>query len=129
MLSDQLSLGSCDEGDNVWNQDKNYFYNLCIPELVDAGLIEESDVIDYFLLKRNNVYPVYSIGYLHELRQVFEYLKKIDNLVSYGRQGFYNNDTNMSRCYEIACIASSYVMKNPQGTSIWYEQLFKSCGY
>ena len=120
---------SCDEGDNVWNQDKNYFYNLCIPELVDAGLIEESDVIDYFLLKRNNVYPVYSIGYLHELRQVFEYLKKIDNLVSYGRQGFYNNDTNMSRCYEIACKASSYVMKNPQGTSIWYEQLFKSCGY
>lgn len=115
---------SCDYGDAIWSQEKDFFYNHCVPHLVDAGLIDESDIVDYFIFKRAHVYPIYEKGFSEQLKKLVGYLRNIHNLLSYGRHGFYNNDTNMSKCFEIGLSAAQYIHQGLHDCNNWYDDLF-----
>jgi len=81
---------SCFKGDEVWNAPDEHIYKQCVDGLKEARLIaDESVITDYFIHRLDYVYPVFEIGYEDHAKRVREYVDSIPNLLSYGRQGYY----------------------------------------
>lgn len=82
----------CDEGDKLWNMEREDFIRMAIDELVKIDVLEAADVIDATQVKIRKAYPAY-FGTYHELSAVREFLDGIGNLYCLGRNGQhrYNN--------------------------------------
>ena len=82
----------CNEGDELWNMQKDEFIKMAIDELVKIDIIEEEDVLDAVQVKIKKTYPSY-FGSYYELDKVISFLDKIENLFCLGRNGQhrYNN--------------------------------------
>lgn len=81
---------SCFKDDETWNAPDEEIYSKCVEGLKYAGLIADENVItDYFVRRLDYVYPVFEIGYQDHAQRVRDYVDSIPNLISYGRQGYY----------------------------------------
>lgn len=82
----------CDEGDELWNMDREDFIRMAIDELVKIKVVDAEDVIDATQVKIRKAYPAY-FGTYKELGIVREWLDGIENLYCLGRNGQhrYNN--------------------------------------
>ena len=81
---------SCFKNDEVWNTPDEVLFAKSIDGLKHAGLIEDEKVVtDYFVRRLDYVYPVFEIGYHEHAQRVRDYVDSIPNLISYGRQGYY----------------------------------------
>ncbi len=82
----------CDEGDELWNMEREDFISMAIDELVKIDIVEAADVIDATQVKIRKAYPAY-FGTYYELSAVREFLDGIGNLYCLGRNGQhrYNN--------------------------------------
>ncbi len=98
MVPDQnkTSLGLeyfCFSGDDFWNSKDEDLIELAKNELEKIGLVKKEKVLDGFVARIANAYPIYYGNYKEPLKKVFDYLKKFKNLQTVGRQGMfrYNN--------------------------------------
>jgi protoporphyrinogen oxidase len=81
---------SCFKNDDVWNSSDETLFRQSVEGLKKAGLISDERVIsDYFAVRRDFVYPVFEIGYEQYAQCLRDYVDSIPNLISYGRQGYY----------------------------------------
>jgi protoporphyrinogen oxidase len=82
----------CNEGDTLWNMDKNAFIKFAIDELAKINIIDKTDVLDAVQIKIKKAYPAY-FGSYSEIDKVQSYLDTFDNLYCIGRNGQhkYNN--------------------------------------
>lgn len=99
----------CNEGDEMWNMNKEDFIKMAINELVHISLIDPDDVIDSTQVKVKKAYPAY-YGSYYELDTVKEFLNRIENLYCIGRNGQhrYNNmDHSMLTAMEAVDILKS----------------------
>lgn len=82
----------CDEGDDLWQMDKDAFINFAAEELASIGIIDKADVRAGTQIKVPKAYPAYFDTYenISELRAA---LDAIENLYCIGRNGQhrYNN--------------------------------------
>jgi protoporphyrinogen oxidase len=76
-----------------WRYSEQELVALGTHELATIGLVDKADVIDGFVMKTSEAYPVYDEQYHEHLNAVLEYLKQFDNLQLMGRNGLhrYNN--------------------------------------
>jgi len=83
----------CFAGDELWQMSNESLIKLAEKELEKIGLGRTQDVIDGFVVKLKNVYPIYQIGYQEPLKKIINYLQGIKNLQIIGRGGIfrYNN--------------------------------------
>ncbi len=83
----------CDDHDNIWNMDKDKLFHLVYPHLERLKYIEYKEVMNYFIHKEKDAYPIYKLNYLENLKVIKEYLSNIKNLIVIGRNGLfrYNN--------------------------------------
>ena len=82
----------CDEGDSLWNMDREAFLQMAVEELVKIGVVEKEDVLDTTCVKIKKAYPAY-FGTYARLDEVKDFLDKFPNLFCIGRNGQhrYNN--------------------------------------
>ena len=82
----------CNEGDELWNMEKEDFIRMAISELEHIGIIDADKVVDSTQVKIKKAYPTY-YGSYYQLNQVIEFLNSIENLYCIGRNGQhrYNN--------------------------------------
>ncbi|HIH36886.1 MAG TPA: NAD(P)-binding protein [Methanocellales archaeon] len=73
--------------DDLWNKDASGLLKIAIPKLGDLGIIKEDEIIDYFVHREKNAYPVYDLGYGDRLKTVMAYLGCLRNLKLIGRTG------------------------------------------
>lgn len=95
----------CDEGDELWQMDKDAFINFAAEELASIGIIEKSSVRAGMQIKVPKAYPAYFDTYenISELRGA---LDAIENLYCIGRNGQhrYNNmDHSMLTAIAAVC--------------------------
>lgn len=84
-----LEVG-CFKDDVVWNMSDEDLYGKGVEGLIEAGLIkDESVVLGYFVRRLDYVYPVFEIGYEKHAKALREYVDLVPNLISYGRQGYF----------------------------------------
>ncbi len=83
----------CNEGNNLWNMNDIDLINYAVKELEEIGIVSRRYLIDGFVVRRKNVYPVYSLDYQESVGIIRDYLSRISNFYPMGRSGLfrYNN--------------------------------------
>ena len=108
----------CNEGDEMWNMQKEDFIEFAITELVKIKIIDRDAVIDAHHVKISKAYPAY-FGTYNEFDKVKNYLDTIENLYCMGRNGQhkYNNmDHSMLTAFEAVKILK---LGQKDKSSIW----------
>jgi protoporphyrinogen oxidase len=81
---------TCFKDDQVWHMPDKEMYQRAIEGLSDAGLIKNDKVVmDWWVERKNYVYPVFEIGYQKHAQAIRAYADSFTNLITYGRQGYY----------------------------------------
>lgn len=101
---------TCSYGDEVYNAPDAIIRERVIADLEKAGLIQASEVIDFFTRKAGRVYPVYTRDYKASLNQVLAYLDSIKNIYSLGRLGLFNYN-NADHCLDMAKVTADIIIR------------------
>jgi len=98
MVPDQnkTSIGMeyfCDENDATWKMADRELVAMAQEEMAEMGFGTASQVVDSYVVRQPNAYPVYDSTYEKNLLNIRNYLNKFKNLQTIGRSGMhrYNN--------------------------------------
>ena len=105
-----------------WKKSDNEILNLAKNELEKMNFIKNNEVLDGFILRSSNAYPVYDQNYKKSLNIVFKYLNQFENLQLMGRNGMhkYNNmDAAMLSAFNVVSkIERQEMLKRKNKSSI-----------
>jgi len=91
---------SCFEGDTLWESDDHDIFLSVVQPMVRNGFIRESEIVDGFTVRREFVYPVFTMHYERQLKELIRYLGRFKNIVTFGRQGLFTY-VNVDNCMEM----------------------------
>ena len=100
----------CDSNDKTWNADQSYFFNEGLSLLKDMDIVGSLEPQEHFILKVEHIYPVYKIGFGKNLLDALKYFKGIKNLFPIGRQGIYDNNTTVTRCFQQGWEVAEFIL-------------------
>jgi len=82
----------CFENDRIWNMSRDDLLSKAL-DLLGGRFISVSDIREVYVLKANDVYPIYDMTYREHLNTVKRHLNQFENLFYIGRPGRfrYNN--------------------------------------
>ena len=77
----------------LWQLPDNELFTLALSQLEKIGLITAKDIRNYYVFKKQKVYPVYDLTYPAHLKIIKDYLNQLENFYYIGRPGRfqYNN--------------------------------------
>lgn len=84
----------CTQGDHIWQMSDQEIASRCISDLESKlKFIDESEVLDYSVVRTPQAYPVYDLGYGEKIAVINEFLAGFEGLHIAGRGGThrYNN--------------------------------------
>lgn len=83
----------CEEGDDLWCASDDALAELALREFRRLGFAHGAGVRTVHVLRQPDAYPVYDEGYTDHLRIIREWLGRVPNLLTVGRNGMhrYNN--------------------------------------
>jgi protoporphyrinogen oxidase len=84
----------CTEGDELWEMNDVDLIDFALEELDKIGIVSRKHLINGFVVRRKNVYPVYSLDYKGHLGVIKEYLSQFKNLQTMGRTGLFRYDNS-----------------------------------
>jgi protoporphyrinogen oxidase len=98
MVPDQnrTSIGMeyfCNENDRTWKMADDELVALATAEMEEMGFGPAAQVVDSYVVRQPNAYPVYDSTYKKNLKKIRGYLDSFSNLQTIGRSGMhrYNN--------------------------------------
>jgi len=117
MVPDQskTSIGMeyfCNESDQTWNMQNNELVEMATREMIELGIGEKNKVIDSYVVRQPNAYPVYDSEYNKSLQIIRDYLENFSNLQTIGRSGMHRYN-NMDHSMQTGILAA----KNCSGES------------
>lgn len=78
----------CQAGGPVWSMSDEALYERCLLDLQDLGFSGvRRDTLGYFCTYVEEGYPIYERDYLAQRQAALDYVERVDNLTSCGRQG------------------------------------------
>lgn len=120
--SRRTSLGLeyfCSEGDDLWEMNDPNLIDFALEELEKIGIVSRKHLIDGFVVRRKNVYPVYSLDYQLSLRVLQEYLSQFSNLQTMGRAGLFRYDNSDHAMLSGIGAARNYM--NKSAYNLWIQ--------
>jgi len=83
----------CNEGEAIWNLPDEELVKIASKEIHMLGITKEQYVIDSFVARQPDAYPVYDKEYKYHVSIIMDYLNSFTNLQTIGRGGMhrYNN--------------------------------------
>ena len=84
----------CTEKDWLWRMNDVDLINYAMGELEKIGIISRKYLINGFVVRRPDVYPVYSLDYQKNVAIIREYLAQFSNLTCMGRGGLFRYDNS-----------------------------------
>jgi len=76
-------------GADIWWEDEDYCKEMVIQDLLRENLITRQEILEVHVYKYKHGYPIYSKGYEENLDNLLDYISKIKNLETAGRQGLF----------------------------------------
>jgi protoporphyrinogen oxidase len=71
-------------------------------DLIKSGILKENDFVYSFLIKKEQIYPVYSLDYKKNLNLVLNWIdSNFTNFITCGRNGLFNYN-NMDHCIDMS---------------------------
>ncbi len=80
---------TCNDDDETWNQSDDELTEIAVKDLSGIGLFAREDFLDSKVKRVPYAYPLYDLDYRDNLQVLIQFLKKIKNLTSTGRQGLF----------------------------------------
>ena len=106
----------CSEGDALWSLADEELVRLAERELQKLGLASAGEIVEGFVFRHKEAYPIYETDYREKIALIREYLSGLENLQTMGRNGChrYNNQDHSMLC-------ARYAVENLFGAShdIW----------
>ncbi len=95
------------KNDELWKMSDAKLLALAKQEIVQLGLVQSTDIIDGFVYRVNNAYPVYNFDYQTPLLQAKVFIQNFKNIFPCGRGGLfrYNNQDH-------SILSGFYVARN-----------------
>ncbi len=100
----------CQQGDEVWNMSDEGLGRLILEDMAAAGL-PAHEPVRVFSRRLHQAYPIYTMGYEHDLKTMDSWVESIPNLLVYGRQGLFAHDNTHHTLY-MAYSAANCLEKN-----------------
>jgi protoporphyrinogen oxidase len=95
--------------------------DMAFEDVKKLELFGPGEVLDKFVTRVGQAYPIYDIGFDERVRYILKRLSDIPNLFSAGRNGlFLNSDIHDS--IEIGLLAADTIQARTD-SSHWYEQM------
>lgn len=122
--SKKTSLGLeyfCTEGDSLWNMNDADLIRYAVRELEEIGITSRQCLINGFVVRRPNVYPVYSLDYQKSVNLIRGYLARFSNFQTMGRAGLFRYDNS-----DHALLTGIYAARNLLGKGpcdVWGDDI------
>ncbi|GAB4160643.1 MAG: hypothetical protein Fur0037_27500 [Planctomycetota bacterium] len=91
---------TCKRGDEIWRGSVEELTEIAARDLVQIGFIRRDEVLDSLVKKVPYAYPLYEVGYERHLEPMMDFVRRLENLESTGRQGAYRYN-NMDQSVEM----------------------------
>jgi len=102
----------CSRGDEMWVAQDALLVEKATDELMQLGFIQSTaEVKDGWVVRQAKAYPVYKGAYQQNLDQIVQFLSKIDNLQTVGRNGRYQYN-NMDHSMTSGMLAANNIDSN-----------------
>jgi protoporphyrinogen oxidase len=96
----------CFVGDDIWTASDDQISSRVLKDLAQVGLPFCFPLLNMFIRRRHHAYPVYDLNFESRFKIIDDYLLRLPNLVSLGRQGLFAHD-NTHHALEMAYAASN----------------------
>ena len=84
----------CSQGDGLWQTDDINLINFSLKELEKIGIVSRRYLIDAFVVRQPNAYPLYSMDYTSNIGIIRNYLSRFSNFQTMGRSGLFRYDNS-----------------------------------
>jgi len=84
----------CTEGDDLWQMNDVDLIDYAVKELERIGIKSRKRLINGFVIRKANCYPIYSLEYQKHLRVIQDYLRQFLNFQTIGRAGLFRYDNS-----------------------------------
>lgn len=111
----------CKHGDELWQAPDSLLYELAMEEVKKLKLFEIEEVIDRFVVKVRDAYPIYDLDFDKKVDLVVKEISKIPNLFSTGRNGLFLN-TDIHDAMEMGLLVGEAVREGMVSEE-WYEKM------
>jgi protoporphyrinogen oxidase len=109
----------CTEGDEIWEMNDVDLIDFALEELEKIAIVSRGHLINGFVVRRKNVYPVYSLDYQSSLDVLREYLSLFKNLQTMGRAGLFRYDNSDHAMLSGIGAAKNYM--NRSAHNLWSQ--------
>lgn len=109
----------CTEGDELWEMNDLDLIDFALEELERIGIVSRKHLINGFVVRRKNVYPVYSLDYQKSLEVLKDYLSPFKNLQTMGRAGLFRYDNSDHAMLSGIGAAKNYM--NKSAYNLWSQ--------
>lgn len=99
---------TCDPESETYRASKEELFKKVWGDLEKAEILKESEVMDFFIVKIKNIYPVYDLNFRTKMDMILNYLKSIKNLYTNGRRGLFNYN-NMDHCIDMGVTLAEHI--------------------
>jgi protoporphyrinogen oxidase len=116
---------------DLWRASDTDLYERAISGLEETGLVNRSQVIEYFTRRLKWAYPVYDLNYRRNTETVLQYLDSTPNLFSVGRQGGFNYIGQID-CLDIGILTAEQILhhwKAQDAAKHWAEARRRFANY
>ena len=107
----------CNKGDSFWRMSDVDLIRRAINELEKIGIVSRKYLINGFVVRCANAYPVYSLDYQANVRIIRDYLRGFSNLQTMGRAGLFRYDNSDHALLTGMCAAENFLGNSHQ--DIW----------
>lgn len=97
------------EGDAMWTMEKDDLLTRCLPTLEHLQMLERREIIDSYLFRQSDVYPIYRLGYDQHLNVIKSWLDGFENLLYIGRPGRFRYN-NQDHSIEMGILAARSIL-------------------
>jgi len=84
----------CSENDTLWNMSDIDLIRHAMGELEKIGIVSRKHLINGFVVRAPNVYPIYTLDYQKHVNTILDYLCQFSNFKTMGRMGLFRYDNS-----------------------------------
>jgi protoporphyrinogen oxidase len=107
----------CYDEDEIWLKSNNELIDLASKEIRQTDLIGKAAILEGYVHRVKNCYPVYNKGYKHNLKPIENYLGTIEGLSVIGRYGAFKYN-NQDHSILMGILAAANIANN-ENHNLW----------
>ncbi len=100
----------CTKGDEIWTMQPKELFDMTLKHLETMGFAKPAEVRSYYVIREENVYPIYDVNYKDYVGVAKKYLDEFSNLYYIGRPGRFRYN-NQDHSLEMGMLAAKSIIE------------------